>query len=171
MLRPSWAWTYDGGVSRLPSLGPRGEGWLVAQIALFWAIVATALLGPDWIGPPRLATSALGVVLIGSGGLLAARGVRDLRDAFTPLPHPRDGAPLIETGAYAQVRHPIYGGLVVVAVGWGLLVASIPTLGTALVLWGFFQLKSRREEVWLTERFPGYPAYRERTRRLIPWIG
>ena len=30
-------------MSRLPSLGPRGEGWLVAQIVLFWLIVIAAL--------------------------------------------------------------------------------------------------------------------------------
>jgi protein-S-isoprenylcysteine O-methyltransferase Ste14 len=40
-----------------------------------------------------------------------------------------------------------------------------------VLLFGFFELKSRREEVWLVERYPGYVAYRERTRRLIPWIG
>jgi protein-S-isoprenylcysteine O-methyltransferase Ste14 len=45
------------------------------------------------------------------------------------------------------------------------------TLAVAVVLLGFFELKSRREETWLEERFPDYPAYRARTRRLIPWIG
>jgi protein-S-isoprenylcysteine O-methyltransferase Ste14 len=102
---------------------------------------------------------------------LAVRGVRDLRDALTPLPYPRDGAELVETGVYARVRHPIYGGLIMAAVGWGLVAASPISIVLAGVLFGFFQLKSRREEIWLTERYPGYPAYRERTRRLIPWIG
>jgi protein-S-isoprenylcysteine O-methyltransferase Ste14 len=158
-------------MSRLPTLGPRGEGWLVAQIVLFWLIVATALLGPAWSGIARVTTSLIGGGLLGVGLTLAARGLRDLRGALTPLPYPRDDAELVETGIYAHVRHPIYGGVILGAVGWGLLTASIPTLGLAAVLWGFFQLKSRREEVWLEERFPGYPAYRQRTRRLIPWIG
>jgi protein-S-isoprenylcysteine O-methyltransferase Ste14 len=158
-------------MSKLPSLGPRGEGWLAAQIVLFWAVVATAFLGPVWTGPLRLATSILGAALIAAGGVLAIRGVRDLRDAFTPLPHPRDGASLVETGVYARVRHPIYGGLIVAATGWGLLTASVVTIALAVLLAGFFQLKSRREEIWLVERFPDYVAYRERTRRLIPWIG
>jgi len=34
----------------------------------------------------------------------------------------------------------------------------------------FFWLKSRREEAWLTERFPGYDAYRRRTRRFLPGL-
>lgn len=158
-------------MSRLPSLGSRGEGWVAIQIVLLVATLAAGVLGPAWSGPIRIASSVLGVAFVVGGLILSIRGASDLSDALTPLPYPRDDAELVETGIYAHVRHPIYGGLILGAVGWGLLTASIPALGLALVLWGFFQLKSRREEVWLESRFPGYPAYRERTRRLIPWIG
>jgi protein-S-isoprenylcysteine O-methyltransferase Ste14 len=68
------------------------------------------------------------------------------------------------------VRHPIYGGLVLGACGWGLLIASPLAVLGALTLAAFFNLKSRREEVWLAEAYAGYPEYRSRTRRLIPWI-
>ena len=50
----------------------------------------------------------------------------------------------------------------------GRLVA--PIIALAVVLLGFFDLKSRREERWLEERFPEYPAYRAQTRRLVPWL-
>jgi protein-S-isoprenylcysteine O-methyltransferase Ste14 len=158
-------------MSRLPSLGPRGEGWVAIQFVVLWAVVATGLLGPAWDGSARLVTSAIGAVLLGAGVALAVRGARDLRRAFTPLPYPRPEAQLVQTGVYRLVRHPIYGGLVVTALGWGLVTASPATLGLAVVLLGFFELKSRREEIWLVERFPEYRAYRVRTRRLIPWIG
>jgi len=158
-------------MTRLPSLGPRGEGWVAVQ-GLLLAIAATAgLLGPSWSGAIRVATSVVGVILIVGGGVLAARGMRDLRDALTPLPYPRADAELVENGVYALVRHPIYGGLVLAAVGWGLLTASPAALVASVVLLGFFELKSRREEAWLERRFAGYTAYRGRTRRLIPWIG
>jgi protein-S-isoprenylcysteine O-methyltransferase Ste14 len=42
-------------------------------------------------------------------------------------------------------------------------------LGT-LAFAGFFSLKSRREEIWLAERYSGYAEYRTRTRRPMPWI-
>jgi len=158
-------------VSELPSLGPRGEGWVVIQFALLGAIVASGLLGPAWDGVARVVTTASGVALTVAGLALAAQGLRDLSDALTPLPYPRPEAGLVETGVYARVRHPIYGGLIVAAFGWGSLTASPVALLLAVALVGFFELKSRREEVWLVERFPGYPAYREQTRRLIPWLG
>ena len=42
--------------------------------------------------------------------------------------------------------------------------------GGAGVLLVFFDLKSRREEVWLAEQFTDYEAYRSRTRKLVPWV-
>jgi protein-S-isoprenylcysteine O-methyltransferase Ste14 len=158
-------------MTRLPSLGPRGEGWVAIQGVLLVTTAAAGLLGPAWDGAARLLTSVVGAALIAAGLWLAVRGIRDFRDALTPLPYPRPGGQLVETGVYALVRHPIYGGLVIAGVGWGLLAASPVAIGAALVLLGFFELKSRREEAWLEVRFAGYAAYRARTRRLIPWVG
>ena len=54
--------------------------------------------------------------------------------------------------------------------GWGLIAASPVTLAMAAVLFVFFDLKSRREEAWLLDRYPAYADYRARTRRLIPLV-
>ncbi len=156
--------------SRLPSLGPRGEGWVALQFALLPVIVGAGYLGPAWGEPIRTVTTVAGALLLAAGGLLGGRGAVDLRENLTPLPHPKEDARLVEAGAYRLVRHPIYGGLVIAAFGWGLLAASLAALTAAAVLLVFFDLKSRREEAWLQERFPGYPAYRTRSRRLIPWL-
>ena len=85
-------------------------------------------------------------------------------------PRPRAGAQLVTGGVYAVVRHPIYTGVVLGATGWGLLAASPGALACAAALFLLFDLKSRREEAWLTERFPGYAPYRARTRRLLPFV-
>lgn len=157
-------------MSRLPALGPRGEGWVVIQFVLLAVVAVSGLVGPAWVGTARLATTVLGAVLLALGLLLALRGLLDLRDALTPLPHPRDGASLVDTGSYRLVRHPIYGGIIVGAAGYGLLMASPLTLAGSVVLLGFFRLKSAREELWLEARYPGYASYRARTRRLVPFI-
>jgi protein-S-isoprenylcysteine O-methyltransferase Ste14 len=158
-------------MSRLPALGSRGEGWVVAQGVLLVLTAAAGSLGPAWDGAARVACAVLGAALIGAGAVLAIRGTLDLGNALTPFPHPRADATLVQTGVYRWVRHPIYGGIVLASLGWALVTASIPALVMAAVVWGFFTVKSMREEAWLVDRFPDYPAYRTRTRRLIPWPG
>jgi protein-S-isoprenylcysteine O-methyltransferase Ste14 len=158
-------------VSRLPALGPRGEGWVLVQGILFVLIIAAGVrVGGAWAREARTVTTIVGGLLMVAGGVLTRSGAVELRDAFTPLPRPRDGAELVDTGAYRLVRHPVYGGIVILTVGWGLFSASPIAIGLALVLLAFFRLKSAREEAWLTEVYPGYEAYRARTRRLIPFI-
>jgi protein-S-isoprenylcysteine O-methyltransferase Ste14 len=155
---------------RLPDLGPRGEGWFFLQLVIFGAIALSGAAGPAWGGGPRVAAVALGLVLLCCGGILSLRGVLDLRESLTPFPRPLPDARLVGSGAYRLARHPIYGGLILGALGWGLATASPLALIGAVVLAGFFDLKSRREEVWLAEQFGAYDAYRSRTRRLLPWV-
>ncbi len=157
-------------MTSLPSLGPRGEGWVAIQGVLLVAEAAAGLAGPAWDGPARVATTALGLAAMAAGAVLGARGLLDLRDALTPLPHPRDDATLVEHGAYRLVRHPIYGGIVVGSLGYGLAMASPAAVAGAGVLLAFFRLKSAREEAWLEARYPDYPAYRARTRRMLPFV-
>ena len=158
-------------MSRLPALGPRGEGWVLVQGVLFVLIIAAGVrVGGAWAREARTVTTIVGGLLMVAGAVLAGSGVVELRDAFTPLPRPRDGAQLVDTGAYRLVRHPVYGGIAILTVGWALFSASPIAIGLALVLLAFFRLKSAREEAWLADVYPGYDAYRARTRRLIPFI-
>jgi len=153
--------------------GTRGEWYVVAQGGLFLLVA----LGPreaagltTW-GPP-LSTLTLigGLALGGIGGLLALAGLFHLGANLTVLPHPKDDATLIEGGAYALVRHPIYSGLILAAFGWALVVASPLTVLYACLLFLFFDLKSRREERWLARKFPRYADYQKRVRKLIPFL-
>jgi protein-S-isoprenylcysteine O-methyltransferase Ste14 len=158
-------------MTSLPSLGRRGEGWVAIQMVLLALTGLAGFLGPVWTGEIRLFTVALGATLMTGGLILVVLGIRDLREAVTPLPYPRDDAELVQTGVYGLVRHPIYGGLVIGSIGWGFMTASPVALAMAVFLLAFFEMKSRREEAWLEARFPEYSTYRARTRRLIPWPG
>jgi protein-S-isoprenylcysteine O-methyltransferase Ste14 len=157
-------------VSRLPDLGRRGEGYVALQALLVLAVLGTVPLGPVWAGVTRIVGAIVGVVLMAGGAWLVLRGIVDLRENLTLWPRPRDASRLIDTGAYRLVRHPIYGGQVIGALGLGLLAASPVTILAVLGLALLFSVKSRREEAWLLERHPEYAAYRARTRRLIPWL-
>lgn len=159
--------------SRLPALGPRGEGWVAAQLVLF-AIIAIAglrdFVGHGSVTPWGPAVSVVGIGAIVVGGSVATRGIWDLRSGLSPFPRPIAGAPLVESGAYRLVRHPIYSGLVLGAIGWGLATGSILAIGAAGLLFLLLAAKSHREEAWLAAIHPEYGAYQRRTRRLIPGI-
>jgi protein-S-isoprenylcysteine O-methyltransferase Ste14 len=158
-------------VSRqLPTLGPRGEGWVAIQFLLLGLLALAGTTGPAWGGPLRVATTALGLTLMVAGTLLGGRGLLDLGRALTPMPRPLAGTSLVAHGAYRLVRHPIYGGIVIGALGWGLAWAAPLAMAVALALFAFFYLKSQREEAWLAEEVAGYREYAQRTRRLIPFV-
>jgi protein-S-isoprenylcysteine O-methyltransferase Ste14 len=153
-----------------PALGRRGEGWVVLQSIVVAAAVALAILGPRWPngGEPWLRVVGFVLEAAGAGILILSRIT--LGRSFTPLPRPRDRSTLRTTGIYARARHPIYGGLLVLSLGLSLHrspLVLVPTGVLAVVFW----LKSIREEAWLAERYPEYPAYRRATPcRFIPWI-
>jgi len=151
----------------------RGEWYVIVQVFLF----ALVLFGPRelpglprWGTPAATATLIAGALLIVAGGALGATGLLNLGRNLTPLPHPKDDATLVQSGAYAIVRHPIYSGLILGALGWALVVASWLTLAYAVILFMFFDIKSRREERWLAGKFADYAAYQRRVRKLLPWV-
>ena len=147
-------------------------GWIVIQgILIVLVAVSGWKLGAGWPGPVRLVGVLLGAALIFCGLALVVRARLDLGTAWTPLPQPRDGSTLIDTGAFKLVRHPIYAGLILAALGWGIAMASPAAIVLTVLLAGFSYLKSAREETLLEARYPGYAAYRARTPRFIPWIG
>ena len=143
--------------------GSRGEWYPVVQAAL----LVLLLLGPrtwqgvpEWSGPCRRVGSMTGGILLLAGLVLAAAGALNLGRNLTPLPRPKEHGTLVVTGAYRLVRHPIYSGITFMALGWGLWLHSWPTLGYALLVFIALDVKSRREERWLVEKFPEYATYR-----------
>jgi protein-S-isoprenylcysteine O-methyltransferase Ste14 len=86
------------------------------------------------------------------------------------LPYPTSRATLIRTGPYRLVRHPMYAGGIALAFGWALFVRGWLTLAYAVVLLLFLEVKATREERWLVDRFPDYPDYQRRVRKLIPFV-
>ncbi|MGB9081668.1 MAG: isoprenylcysteine carboxylmethyltransferase family protein [Desulfuromonadaceae bacterium] len=153
--------------------GSRGEWYLAVQACLFLLLAFGPRTSPGvtaWSAPYTWIGTLGGGILLGSGILLAAAGTVCLGKNLTPLPCPKENATLIITGAYRLVRHPIYSGITLIALGWGMWLNSWLTVGYALLLFAFFDIKSRHEERLLAEKFPEYDAYRKRVRKLIPFV-
>lgn len=153
--------------------GTRGEWLVVAQIVLMVLLFfgpRTAGAGPARGFPFPHACKVIGALLMIAGGTLLIAGIVGLRSGLTPLPYPRERADIIQTGAFAIVRHPMYSGGLILAIGWTLIVQDWLTLCYTRGLFLLIEVKSRRKEKWLAEKFPGYAAYQRRVRKLIPFI-
>ena len=147
----------------------RGEWFVLAQTALMLAI----LVAPKLDGRKAFRSGISGA----TGGLLcivglgfAVLGSVALGRNLSPFPKPKEKGTLVENGIFSVVRHPIYSGLSLAAFGWSLIWNSIAALVATLLLLAFFDIKARREERWLEEKFPGYAAYKSRVKKLIPFV-
>jgi len=77
---------------------------------------------------------------------------------------------LVSNGPYALVRHPIYAGILLAVVGTALVIGPVWLLVVVIVC-AYFLYAAAQEERLLTEAFPlEYPAYKRRTKMLIPFI-
>jgi len=77
---------------------------------------------------------------------------------------------LVTSGPYRFVRHPIYSGLLAGLLGTALATNLIGLIIVA-ILGVYFYYSASVEEKNLTATFPrAYPAYRGRTKMLIPFV-
>jgi protein-S-isoprenylcysteine O-methyltransferase Ste14 len=142
---------------------------VVVQAVLF-VLVA---FGPQHVGEATVwpwPATMVGLLLIVAGAGLLLAALLKLGRNLTPLPFPKAGGTLVQTGAYRFLRHPIYSGGLALVLGWALCVHGVITLAYAAALFVLFDVKSRREERWLVEKFPEYRDYQRRVRRLIPFV-
>jgi protein-S-isoprenylcysteine O-methyltransferase Ste14 len=149
------------------SFSQRGGWWVVAQFALFGLILVALTQNTATGSLLRL----VGWILVAAAAVMAGAGLWLIRNKLTALPAPLDGAVLLETGPFALVRHPIYGGLILGFLGLGIKGGNILAASLALLLIPFFWAKTSHEERLLIEQIPEYSQYRERVpHRFLPWI-
>ncbi|MGE5656654.1 MAG: methyltransferase family protein [Actinomycetota bacterium] len=165
----------DWGFSREGLLtGKRGEYLVIIQAALILGFILLPIyqLPGFKIELPAFVYLSWGVAgLLGLwGAFLLLKGLLDLGKNLTPLPYPREDGELVQTGVYSLVRHPLYSGLIFVALGWSIFCFSFSHLVMTMLLLIFFDIKGRREETWLTEKYSDYSEYQHRVKKLIPWI-
>ena len=150
----------------------RGGWWVIAQLALF-AVYGYALLATDGLtegfglGVARIT----GVVTLVAGIGIGAWSMVILGKDLTIFPHPVEEARLVDQGPYRLVRHPIYFGVILGAVGLALAFANPAAVLVALVFIPFFMAKTGFEEDALVDNVPGYREYRSTIPyRIIPRV-
>jgi protein-S-isoprenylcysteine O-methyltransferase Ste14 len=154
----------------LPELGPRGEGWVALQVVLLALVGVAGVFGPRWPGSWDRVTWVLVAVCAAGSAMLLIGGFFLLGAQITPFPKPVEGGELKDGGVYGLVRHPIYGGALLLCLAYAFAASPLALLPTALLAL-LFEGKRRREEAWLLERHPAYEEYRRRVRRsFIPYV-
>jgi protein-S-isoprenylcysteine O-methyltransferase Ste14 len=146
----------------------RGGAWVLGQSVSMPLVLLLGPLTPGAATVPWLSGLALVLLILGAGFGLAGAWV--LGRNRTIFPKPNDGSQLICHGVYRLVRHPLYTSVTLLSLAWAAWWISWVTLAVALSQAVFLDLKSRREEAWLRDRFPGYADYARRVRRFLPWL-
>jgi protein-S-isoprenylcysteine O-methyltransferase Ste14 len=161
---------------------PRGRQWaFVALVAVGIGLIvakwggwtgdasATWLNVPFW---PFSAARAVAAVVLAYGGLAVCLWARTvLGRNWSALPEIKKNHDLVTSGPYTFVRHPIYTGLLMMFAAIPLLWVTPWTLFVLLMAAVGIQLKLAREEKLLAGEFPDqWPAYRERTKRVLPLL-
>jgi len=138
-------------------------GYWAARGTLGWAAqrLWTTTPSTEWLGA--------GVVLLGLVVTIWAR--LTLGSNWSGAVTFKQDHELIERGPYRFVRHPIYTGILLMALGTAIWQARASSFAFCFVLLISLWLKLRAEEELLTRHFPEeYPRYRERVRGLIPFV-
>ena len=123
------------------------------------------------VSGPLFAANQL-LLVVETGGI--ALGVWSMvvmgRKNLNIAPTLRDGAQLVIKGPYRLIRHPMYASVLLTI--WALIIDQFTLLRliVGLILTADLMIKMLYEEGILKRHFRDYPAYMERTKRIIPFI-
>jgi protein-S-isoprenylcysteine O-methyltransferase Ste14 len=147
----------------------QAQGLVLAQFVLFALLAGAFFFLPDgqvlWARLLGIMVTLLGLGVVGLSILTHFQVNRALVNVS---PEPNGNNQLVETGLYARIRHPIYTGVMLCAVGAAVAHGHGVGLLIAVVLCAFFTYKSTFEERWLEQVYPAYNDYRTRAGRFWP---
>jgi protein-S-isoprenylcysteine O-methyltransferase Ste14 len=144
---------------------------VIANFTAFALFFPSLLSFPGTLeGYAALLLALTGCLLAVAGAALVLRSRMELGPAWSLVPMPDDAMGVVTTGPYRHVRHPIYLGLSMLAMGQALAFASSPAF--LVVLAGIvpaFVWRALAEEKLRTATFAEhYTRYRKQTKMIIP---
>jgi protein-S-isoprenylcysteine O-methyltransferase Ste14 len=164
-----WIYWFASAFTAKRSTG-RGFYCVSARLPLIAGVLIVRLWHPRRLEVHSVALGVFGMAIIVCGLAVAVWARVYLgRNWGMPMTTKEDPE-LVTSGPYSWVRHPIYSGLVLACAGTVLL----SNVTTVLIVLGFlitFTHSALVEERNMAGTFPDvYPAYRARTKMLIPFV-
>ena len=135
-------------------------GYVVLVLAMVGLIVRRAILATT---PVTITAQVLALVL-----MLWARQTFGWR-SFHAAANPTQGA-LVTRGPYRFLRHPIYAAVLLFLSAAIVSHLSLVNVLLALIAACAVAVRIVAEERLLIGRYPEYPAYAARTKRVIPYV-
>ena len=152
------------------------KGHLLQSFGLMFAIIAAFLLPLLPIfnflnyAPVNPVLSSIGVILCTAGMAFLVWGRQHLGRNWSQTVSIKKEPELVTSGPYRYVRHPIYAGGLVACIG-SAIVCGGAWIFLLLILGPLFLRRAGEEDKLMEQQFPNeYPAYKKRTKALIPFV-
>jgi len=135
-------------------------------VTIQFTCLALLLVITNWLTLPWWS-----FLILGASGFLAfwAMAVMKLGN-FNVVPYPVVNGNMVTVGPYSVIRHPMYTSIYIFA--FALLVGQFDfaKLIVSIILVTGLIVKMLYEEGLLCKHFPGYKAYMQKTKRVIPFV-
>jgi protein-S-isoprenylcysteine O-methyltransferase Ste14 len=148
------------------SVKPKDITFVTLQLILFVCYVFT----PNFLllNFPSLIKSISVIVAI-VGLLILILSLIQLQRNLTPFPSPKQNSELVTNGVYQFIRHPIYTGIFIMAIGYSFSNGHSSRFLISILLLVLFYFKSVYEENLLNKKFSAYKQYQIKTSRFFPF--
>lgn len=155
---------------------PTADRVAVLLFLLFY-IVSILVISLDvfrfhWLPQPSTWVSGLGLLLFVIGQTIISLVFKENPFAAPVVKYqPERDQKVIDTGVYRAVRHPMYSGFALLAIGMALWLESFMGAIVSCIPIVILAVRITIEEQFLKQTLPGYPAYTQQVRyRLIPFV-
>jgi protein-S-isoprenylcysteine O-methyltransferase Ste14 len=146
--------------------------WLATMLiyALYCLPLSSVPLLGQRIAPRFAAVEILGAVMCAFGVGFAIWARHILAQSWNAAATLQQGQALVQEGPYAIVRHPIYCGFLVAAMGMVLVLGEIRALVLLFAVEVLLKKMSHEERILRTTFPDQYPVYERRVKRLLPGV-